>query len=195
MTDEELSEIVERLLPHIEDSQVRRKKEDKCVKDLVEAMLEQQAHESEQKAKRWQFVMRYIAGPLVAFIVGGGSVAGYQIANRPASPRPEQLADQAADQAATKASLPVKERVVDLENKVQRLGEVAVEQQVQISDGVHYIADKIDAAHPNKADKIKEPESVEAARIKADAIKKSKRVDELFDAENPDPFARLPKID
>lgn len=194
MTEEEIGAIVNRLRPYIEDSQTQRYREEDEVKTLLEKMLEQQATEAQHKAQRWQFAMRYVVGPVVAFLVGGGAVGGYTLANQPKRPSPDELTTEAAESAASKTSLPIKLRVGDLESKVQRLGIAVVEQQVQLSEGIQYIADKIDAAHPSKADKIPVPETVKAASDKAAEIERLKQVDALLDGNRSggDPFSRLP---
>lgn len=172
----------------------RRPSEDKSIKGLLEQMLEQQAAEEAKKNRRWQLFYRYVAAPIITFIIGGGSLFGYRIAHQdaPDPASPEELAGQAADQAAVRASLPVKVRIVDLESKVRTLGTLAIEQQVQVADGMKYIADKIDKVHPSRAGAVDKPESVQKSEDKAEAIKKARRVDELFDVDDPDPFSQMP---
>ena len=60
-----------------------------------------------------------------------------------------------------------------------------VEQQVQISDGFEFIADKIDAAHPRQKNEVDigDYPAVEAAKKKSDAIKMKKGVDRLFQSD------------
>lgn len=194
MTKEEIGAIVDQLRPYIEDSQTQKYREQDDVRGLLEKMLEQQVAAEQQKARRWQFFMRYVVGPLVAFIVGGGSVAGYTIAQRPEPPSPDQLTQEAASSAAQKTSLPIKLRVGDLESKVQNLALAMVEQQAQLGEGIQYIADKIDAAHPSKADKVDVPPTIKEAADRAKSIKAQRRADEILDgnASIRDPFSHLP---
>lgn len=193
VTEEEIGAIVDRLRPYIQDSQTQKYREEDDVKAMLSKMLEQQVLAEQQKAQRWQFFMRYVVGPLVAFIIGGGSVAGYTIAQRPETPSPDQLTQEAASSAAQKTSLPIKLRVSDLEGRVENLAYSVVEQQIQLSEGIQYIADKIDAAHPSKADKIDVPPTVKAAAEKAEEIKRKQRADAILDgnASGSDPFSRL----
>ena len=67
-----------------------------------------------------------------------------------------------------------------------------VDARITQSAGVEYIALKIDAASPKAADKVEEPEEVEAARIRSGEIKKKKRRAEVL-GEKYDPFEDLPK--
>ncbi len=81
----------------------------------------------------------------------------------------------------------VDHRVHIAEEKIEKLKEVALEQQVQIADSVTYISEKIDAISPRKTADVTMPESLKAAKRKANAIKRSKST--LF--EEADPFAEI----
>ena len=79
------------------------------------------------------------------------------------------------------------EKKTDLiDGRVRRLGEHAIELQVQQVEATEYLADKIDAAHPKEAAAVPEPDSLRAAKKKVAKIKTQKRVDELFRDVDPD---------
>ena len=61
----------------------------------------------------------------------------------------------------------VEERVEAIEIQVDKLEDIAVEQQIQISDGFEYLGDKLDAISPAAQD-VEEPETMVQAKAKAD---------------------------
>lgn len=153
---------------------------------MLARMLElQQAEDARREASR-QFILRYVVVPLVLALLGGGSAAAQYLST---IGTPKDAID-AAEGAAKSVGRDVTSRVQRAEEKIRLLGELAVEQQVQIADGFEYVADKIDAANPRTRDAVKEPDSLVKGREKADRIKRSARAEALFDAET-DPLLRI----
>lgn len=74
------------------------------------------------------------------------------------------------------------DRVGEVERKVQRLGEHAIEQQQQLIEGIGYLGQKLDAVSP-RAEKVPEPPLLKAGREKAEKLKRQRKVDQIFDTE------------
>ncbi len=152
--------------------------------EQIEAILSAQVEESRQKAARDK-VLTKIAAIAVAAIVPGGAGGLYMLSR---SPSPDQIRLQAkpvlesVEASNKQVESRLTKRVEESEAKIQKLGEAVIEQQVQISDGFDFIADKIDAAHPRQKDAVDigDYPTVEAARKKADSIKMRKGVEKLF---------------
>lgn len=148
--------------------------------DRIEKLVSSQVKESRDRARRDRTITKLAAFALAAVVPGGaGSV---WLLSR--SPSPDEIRLQAKPVLDTveASQKNVEKRLDDAEGKINRLGHSVIEQQVQISDGFEYIADKIDAAHPRqKGDvDIRDYPTVEAAKKKADAIKMRKGVEDLF---------------
>lgn len=157
---------------------------------LLEQLLTAQVQEAEQKAKRDKILIQ-ILGALLALITGGGGATAYMVTRQPTEDEAAAKAQPVVD-TVEKSSNAMQSRVEKAEKKIERLGTIAVEQQVQLSDGIEYIGKKIDAAHPRTAEAVDEPPSVKAAKTKADTIKRTRGVEKLFQDEDPsDPFAGL----
>ena len=183
------SAMTEAIREYIEELQSENRK---CMEEVVAArdkssesqigrILDYQEQEAREKVVREKRVTRLISILIFAVI----SAAGGTGALLASSPTNEEISRPVVDTVkATESSLT--KRVEESEKKIQRLGESVIEQQVQISDGFDYIADKIDAAHPRqKGDvDIRDYPAVEAAKRKADSIKMQKGVEKLF-AEEP----------
>ena len=125
---------------------------------------------------------------LIAIIVPAGGTGAYMAAQ----PEPVKVEPKEVKTAVEDASTASERRFMAAEEKIERLGTASVNSQVVQSAGVEYIVDKIDAASPRAADKVDEPPEVEAARIRATAIKKKKRKAEVLGTKY-DPFEDLPK--
>jgi hypothetical protein len=156
--------------------------------DAFSQLLQLQVQEAQSKQKRDAMLNKLLAALLAVATSGGG--AGIYLASQ--KPTEEERAREAAPvtEAVAKESNEVEARVEKNAKKIERLGEIAVEQQVQLSDGVQYIGSKIDAAHPRQRNDVEQPDSVKAAKRKADKIKQRKGAEELFKDED-DPFAGL----
>lgn len=156
--------------------------------DAFSQLLQLQVQEAQAKQKRDAMLNKLLAALLAVATSGGG--AGIYLASQKPTEEERQREAAPVTEAVAKESNEVEARVQDAEKKIERLGEIAVEQQVQLSDGVQYIGDKIDAAHPRQRGDVEQPDSVKAAKRKADKIKQRKGAEELFKDED-DPFAGL----
>lgn len=79
------------------------------------------------------------------------------------------------------------DRLQAVEKKVDRLETIAVEQQVQIVDGIEYLGAKIDAVSA-RAERVEEPTTLEQARVK---LGKERSRRKLFE-DNATPTSPLP---
>jgi hypothetical protein len=146
--------------------------------DAFGRLLDLQVQEAQAKAKR-DAMMNKLLAALLAIATSGGFGGFYLATQKPTDEEREREAAPVVETVAKKSN-EVEARVEKAEKKIERLGEIAVEQQVQLSDGVQYIGDKIDAAHPRQRDEVAEPDSVKAAKRKADKFKQRKGAKELF---------------
>ena len=167
----------------------------KVVKEGQEETLQRlqalQLEEAELVAKRqglWNKLLAALVSLLTA-VAAGGVYVGL---------RPQPVTEQEAKPVLEKVeavnretSAEIEARVSKAEAKIERLKDVALEQQVQLSESTDYIVRKIDAAHPRTADAVQVPPSVKQAKDKADAIKREReqRSEEMFP--ETDPFAGI----
>ena len=127
---------------------------------------------------------------IVVLVVSAGTTGGVYLGLE----RPAQTQEITADLQQDFTDL--EGRVGKAEKKISKHKDLAVEQQVQISDDGDYTRSMIRALAGKRQeaalDAIEEPPTVEAARRKADAIKRVKaaREEKLFD-EDVDPFSDL----
>lgn len=163
----------------------------KAQEEKLDALLQLQVDQAEQQKNRQVLLNRLLAAlvTIVTAAAGGGVYLGTR-----QNQNPQDAADTVQMKEAVEAQGEGIEKRIELnEKKVERLKDVALEQQVQLSDSTEYIIQKIDAAHPRSPDiETPEAESVEKAKKKADAIKRAKEREkkELFE-EDVDPFAGL----
>ena len=154
-----------------------------------EIQLEDEAAVTLKKAQTWKTWLG--AAALVASSVGGALAWAFsKIEQSVRHSHQVELREAKQDEKLEK----LEQRVDTGDKKFRAVGKALIRTEVQVSDSTEYIVDKIDAAHPRKAKATKEPESVEAARTKVEAIKNKSRIDELFqfDEEAPDdPFAGI----
>jgi len=169
-----------------EEEAARKKVQD----DAVSQLLQLQVKEAEERAKR-QGLWNKILAALAVILTGVAGTVGV-VATR--APTPEQKEQEAAPviERVEQEGAQIEKRIKANEDKVERLKDLALEQQVQISDSSEYIVKKIDAAHPRTADDVERPKTMDAANTKADAIKKKRASEqrEAIEAE-VDPFAGL----
>lgn len=171
----------------------KSKKEDTGIKSIKQIQAEGKRNtdvlvEELAARKRRRKMTQWITG--VATAVGTISFGGYKVV---IEKEPEAVVEakdvketvQAEGKAATERVERVEADLATVEKKVGRLGEIAVDQQIQASDNTEYIGAKIDAAHPRQAAKVPEPEGVKEARKRATDSKRKKRRKEL------DPFQGL----
>jgi len=188
----ELQEANEKRRAEAREAEERKKAEQqekaaKTQQALLEQLLTAQVQEAEQKAKRDKVLIQ-ILGALLALITGSGGATVYMVTRQPTEAETARPVVEQVEQSSSK----MQNRVEKAEKKIERLGTIAVEQQVQLADGIEFIGAKIDAAHPRTAEAVEEPPSVRAAKTKAAKIKARKGSAELFrDIDPSDPFAGL----
>lgn len=149
----------------------------KSTESTVDQLLAEMRDERD-RAKHRRKTVAWIVG-LVATVIG--SFSGWRFVVHP--PEEEETV-QPSDVKTTveREGKALEHRVQTVETKVHRLGEIAVDQQIQTVDGIEYISNKIDAAHPDKRGAVPQPETMREARKRADAVKKKRRKERL------DPF-------
>jgi len=155
---------------------------------------EERLKESAERVKNQQLWNRVLGIGLTLITVGGGIGLSYFKAES------ESKGEAQSKEIVTSVESEIAEvesRVDLTEKKIERLGAIAIEQQVQIADSIEYIGDKIDAVHPSQKDAVEVTDypTVEAARKKSEQIKRRRGVEKLFTPqEDPtDPFAGLQK--
>lgn len=170
----------------------QKKLEDQAAaeKKKYDQLLELSTREAQERVDAAKFRNKLLAA-LVALVGAAGGTGGY-FATQPKGESAETKETKDVKETVMRQGSALDSRVGDVESKVQALGTVAVEQQMQQSASTEFIVGKIDAAHPRTADKVDEPEEVEAARIKTEAIQKKKRRAKVL-GEKYDPFDDLPK--
>ena len=169
------------------DAYAAGRKEDTGIKSIKQ--LQQEAKSSVElvleqtlKSARRSKIVSWVFGVLAT----GGvvSFAGYEIAIKKPPPEPGVGAAEVEATVKTEGKA-IDTRVETVEKKVERLGDIAVDQQIQTSDGIKYIGEKIDAAHPRQKDKVAKPATLREAEVRAKSAKEKKRRKEL------DPFQGL----
>jgi hypothetical protein len=155
-----------------------------AAEEALQRLATLQIESVEDKGKRSKAVTRLIV-LLVAFVTSGGGLGLWSLLRQPSDDEIRKEAEPVI-QAVGTSSETIENRLDSAEEKINKLGHAVVEQQVQISDGFEFIADKIDAAHPRQKDAVDigDYPTVEAAKRKADAIKMKKGVQKLFDEED-----------
>lgn len=151
---------------------------------------EERTKERAERVKNYKLRNRLLGVGLTVFTVGGGILLSY-FKTQSESQGQKQSSDIVR---SVEAEMTEMERRVDTtEKKIERLGEIAIEQQVQLADSIEYIGDKIDAAHPRQADDVEPPPSVKRAKKKSESIKMRRGVEKLFNHEDDptNPFAGL----
>lgn len=169
-----------------EEEAAEREAKAKADKDKYDRLLELQQEAEEQRIRSSKNLNRILAALVTILTAAGGSGAYIAAQPEPAKVEPKEV--KATVEANSRAQV---QRIEAVEGKVEQLGTAAVESQVQQSAGVEYIVEKIDKAHPRSAEAVDEPEAVEEARIRAEAIQKKKRKAKVLGTKY-DPFADLP---
>lgn len=163
--------------------------------EKLDALLQLQVDQAEQQKKRQELWNRLLAAlvTLLTAAAGGGIYLGTR------QPTPEEKTEQARPviERVEQEGAAIEKRIRANEKKVERLKDVALEQQVQISDEGEYTRDLIKALArtPSQAKALEEvdvPDSIPKAKKKADAIKRKKAEEKkaLFE-EDVDPFAGI----
>jgi len=152
--------------------------------EAIQRLLDLQVEGSEERTRRSRAFTRLVVF-LVAIVTSGGGVGIWTALRSPSDDEIRKEAEPVIRAVGT-SSETIEIRLQSAEAKINRLGKAVIEQQVQISDGFEFIADKIDAAHPSQKHKVEIADypAVEAAKKKSDAIKLKKGVQKLFDEED-----------
>jgi hypothetical protein len=137
------------------------------------------SHDDAKREQSRRAIIRWVIGLIITGALSGG---GYFAVVRPNLPSRVEVSDvqetvesrssdldQAVRQQATRVDI--------VEKKIDRLENVAVEQQVLLNDGVQYLGDKIDKIS-SRAREIEEPETLKASKEKSQR-EKARR--DLFD--------------
>jgi hypothetical protein len=169
------SELAAHLAEREEDSAIQSIRETqhesrKKVDALADLFLDQA-----KAAKTRRKLLTWVAGMVAT--LGGGSFAGYEVLKAPA---PLEVVPADVEATVIEHSDALDARVEHVEEDISDLREAAIEQQIQIVDGIEFISEKIDAAHPDEADAVAAPASLLKARRKT-ARAKAER--ELFDGD------------
>lgn len=160
--------------------------------ELLANLLAAQVTESENKAAR-DAKLAKILGIAITVLTGGGGTLGYLALQGPTD---EEKAEQVkpVTEVVNKQARQYNQRVEQAEKKIERLGDLYIEGQVQTSDEGEYTRNLIRAAHKRQTaalDNVPVPPTVTAAKTRADKVKKAKGEDKLFESADVDPFAGL----
>lgn len=130
-----------------------------------------------EKSKRFTKLKRWVIGILTA----GGTLTfgGYKLVLQPAQ-EAEKVQPEDVQATVTKESTQLEHRVTANSKKVERLAEIAVEQQELTVKTADYIGQKIDAAHPKTADVVPKPKALDDAEEAVQERKRKARAGELF---------------
>ena len=172
-------------------SRVREQTDKTSVQNqALQHLLQVQSQESVERIKRQKLWNRILAVGISVITVGGGVLISYF---QSSSKSENEKQSQDIVQSVQSEMSEMESRVDTTEKKIERLGEIAIEQQVQLADSIEYIGDKIDAAHPRQADDVEPPPSVQRAKKKSESIKLQRGVEKLFNHEDDptNPFAGL----
>jgi len=176
-------------------SRVREQTDKTSVQNqALQHLLNVQSQESVERIKRQKLWNRILAIGISVLTVGGGVLISYfQSSSKLESEKQSQDIVQSVQSEISE----MESRVDTTEKKIGRLGEIAIEQQVQLADSIEYIGDKIDAAHPRQAGDVQPPPSVRRAKEKSESIKLQRGVEKLFNHEDDptNPFAGLQEGD
>lgn len=127
--------------------------------------------EGEERAERRSKYLKRAAGVFAA-LIGGGGIGGWKMV---------QTGEPAPIETVQPAVIVETSEIDDeIERRFRLLGERALTQDVQMVDGLRYIGDKIDLAHPEFKGQTTKPKSIEAAEKRVAEIKKDRALDELF---------------
>jgi len=170
-----------------QDEATKREDEAKAMRDKYEALIEIQTKEAEERSESRKLRNRLL-GAVIAILTAAGGTGGYFAVQ----PSPARVDGKDVQDTVVWKAAAIQTRVEDVEDKVERLGTAQVDVQIQQAEGVSYIVDKIDAAHPRTAAQTTEPEAVEKARIRATDIQKKRRTSEILGGKY-DPFDDLPR--
>jgi len=111
-------------------------------------------------------------------ILGGGGVlsfGGYEMVIKPTKVEPAEV-----QETVTKEAKSIERKVKVNSAKVERLGEIAIDQQELTVKTADYIGAKIDAAHPKTADAVEKPPELQEAETAVRSRAREAAAGELF---------------
>jgi hypothetical protein len=170
-----------------EEEAEKREQEAKAMREKYEKLIEIQTQEAEERSESRK-LRNKLLGAVIAILTAAGGTGGYFAVQ----PEPQRVETKEVQETVVSKTGAIESRVGKLEGKMERVGSAQVDSQIQQAEGVAYIVDKIDTAHPRSADKVDEPKVVEEARIRSTEIQKKKRRAEVL-GEKYDAFEDLPK--
>lgn len=144
---------------------------------------------AEKRARTWK---TWLAAAVLAVSAVGGALA-WAIDKIESSVRQAHESEQREEKVDGEIKT-LENRADKTDKKFQRVGGVLIETQVQVSDSIGYIVSMIEAVHPGATAGVDEPEAVDLARKKVEAIKEKELIDKLFEfdeAAPDDPFAGI----
>lgn len=156
-----------------EAAEAARDKRNRETQDQLATILMADAAEKTKRGKLWTQILTTVAGLIVTF----ATFVTYKLATY--SPAEQQVKD-AVDkvEASSTAVIDVRGRIDAVESRLdkgdqihERIVDIQLRQQVQMTDTTDYLSDKIDKINP-RARTVAEPPSVTAGRKIADDIKK-----------------------
>lgn len=152
---------------------------------LVQQLLEETA---ERRAAR-SFVMKKVVIPVAVLLGlggGGGAIWAYNQPEDPEPPTPEVQVQETKKAVASEVDdLEKKQALTD--KKIQRIVDIQLDQQVQLTDTVDFLGDKIDKISP-RAKTVSEDEypSLGEGRKKAKAIREARENSDVgYDPADP----------
>lgn len=131
--------------------------------------------EEQKRAKRRKITS---IATLVTTILGGVSFGGYTLVLKP--PPEKKVEPEDVKEEVTKKGEQLEHRVEANSEKVERLAEIAVEQQELTVKTADYIGLKIDAAHPRTKDAVSKPKVLDDAEEAVQERKRKAKAGELF---------------
>lgn len=150
--------------------------------------LTDRVEQYEQARIKRQWWGRWVLMPAITLLMGGGGYSGYRAVDervKEAEPHTQEVKDTITSRVGA-----VEGRVGTMEKKVQRLGEYAVEQKVQMVGGIDYVSKKLDAVHGAKTKQVTKPDAWQRAETQVREIQRRDAVKKLFEEppEGEDPF-------
>lgn len=168
---------------------LRARDDTRTTEALIRELINEQVKSQQVRTKNREFIKKWVLGPLATLLAGAAGLLGYVQSNKP-DPTVAEGVEQARETEAMENA--VSTPMVELERKqaltdtkIDRIVEIQLDQQVQLSETTDYIVDKIDHISP-RARSVQEPESVQEGRAKANAIKAAREGGKVgYDPANP----------
>lgn len=165
----------------------KRQKENSAANSELLAL---QIEAADAKVTRQKFINRLLIAVVTVF-AGAGTSGAYYVAQPATAEEKKEEAKPVLD-VIEKGDTSLETQIKLNTTRAERLRDLALEQQVQISDNGDYTRLLIRAAHPKLDESsIVVPSSIPKARKKAKAIKRARK--QLLDPKEADPFADIEK--